>query len=67
MVQPYILNGSPGHGEVYKWSPNNGGDQSLMTALFYKIIGKDVAFGASIFPKGQSIKTCGIHPEDASF
>ncbi|KAK7227447.1 hypothetical protein V2G26_015450 [Clonostachys chloroleuca] len=47
-AMPYIINGSPGHAEIYKWMPR-GDEQSLMKALSVPIPSQ-VAFGASIFP-----------------
>lgn len=52
-MQPYIINGTPGHAEVYKWIPKNG--ENSLTKALNKVIPKSVAFGASIFPKGMSL------------
>ncbi|KAH8660485.1 epoxide hydrolase domain-containing protein [Xylariales sp. PMI_506] len=49
-AMPYILNGSPGHGEIYMISPR-GGDNTLVEQVVGKVIPKQVSFGASIFPK----------------
>ncbi|KAJ1330990.1 epoxide hydrolase [Microdochium nivale] len=51
LAMPYIINGTPGHAEIYKWIPKEG-EQSMLEA-FKKVIPKQVAFGASIFPKGM--------------
>ncbi|KAH6686285.1 epoxide hydrolase domain-containing protein [Plectosphaerella plurivora] len=48
LAMPYIINGTPGHAEVYKWIPKNG-ENSLMEAL--RTIPASVTCGASLFPK----------------
>ncbi|CAH0056856.1 unnamed protein product [Clonostachys solani] len=47
-AMPYILNGSSGHAEIYKWA-QRGSEYSLAEA-FSKPVPSQIPFGASIFP-----------------
>ncbi|KAH7034766.1 epoxide hydrolase domain-containing protein [Microdochium trichocladiopsis] len=49
LAMPHIINGTPGHAEIYKWIPKNE-ERSLLEA-FKKVIPRQVSFGASMFPK----------------
>jgi hypothetical protein len=52
-LQIYVLNGTAGHAEIYKWM-NGPGLKVMMEQIVNRLMPRTVPFGVSVFPKDPS-------------